>query len=599
VVHHLAEGNLPLALHHLQAARQLFEARHGVRPASDAPFQWHISTLSELASVSREMEQFEDTLDYIDARNAAYSPEVPAEKGWALMRLRRYDEARAVSQQGIEGKDPWQKRYALTTLCALEAELQRRRPAYDACTASMKHELKQGSSSPNVFTNAASASLGLLRMDEAERYALDGTKHFEIGNAANPWEDLMILYLAEGRIGEAVTAAREMMAWDNAQPAYMVEQTRASIESSAALFLLAIGKGEEAARLTARSLQRPDRTGFTSAAPEQLQAGAALLDRAALLLAAERLEEEAACSRLWPAWKMRLQARQLRLRAWSSGRRAASLVRSETMLEATLRPYLEGAVAVPNWLLGDLYQVLGPGVAGAALARAREIEDLPEAVGFFDAQAMEAAYLRADYPEALRLARLALAGLPRVEALLRARVSALAGQAALSLGQDEDGLQFLGQALQLDPGVVRRLGLALPTSIAVGEGEMAAAARGALRASPRFTAPTGRSFAVSLSGSAAEGRACLDGPAGESLACATVTARAGEDAAAVGRRLASELHTQAFAPRLDLSQADLRSLDGSTTVARERSAMRLQGILETITGKPVEKKPGEDEAKPE
>ena len=56
---------------------------------------------------------------------------------------------------------------------------------------------------------------------------------------------------------------------------------------------------------------------------------------------------------------------------------------------------------------------------------------------------------------------------------------------------------------------------------------------------------------------------------------------AGDDMA---RCLAGEFHDVAFAPRLDLTQADLRSLDGSPTAAGGRSSERLRSVLSDLVG---------------
>ena len=67
-----------------------------------------------------------------------------------------------------------------------------------------------------------------------------------------------------------------MLAWRRKQPAYMDEQNRAETEMASAIFLIVAGHPGDAARITARALDRPDRTGFTSSETEQMEAAAAL-----------------------------------------------------------------------------------------------------------------------------------------------------------------------------------------------------------------------------------------------------------------------------------------------------------------------------------
>ncbi len=78
--------------------------------------------------------------------------------------------------------------------------------------------------------------------------------------------------------------------------------------------------------------------------------------------------------------------------------------------------------------------------------------------------------------------------------------------------------------------------------------------------------------------------ACLLGPYGSLISCARVEPRAGEERADTARRLARRFHDHAFAPRIDLTQSDLRSLDGSNAVASERGVERLRLVLGGLTG---------------
>jgi hypothetical protein len=67
------------------------------------------------------------------------------------------------------------------------------------------------------------------------------------------------------------------------------------------------------------------------------------------------------------------------------------------------------------------------------------------------------------------------------------------------------------------------------------------------------------------------------------LSCARVEPRPDEPPLEAARRLAAAFHETAFALRVDLSQADLKSLDGSTVVAGGRGEERLRLILRDLT----------------
>jgi hypothetical protein len=136
-------------------------------------------------------------------------------------------------------------------------------------------------------------------------------------------------------------------------------------------------------------------------------------------------------------------------------------------------------------------------------------------------------------------------------------------------------------AMQSDPGIIRRMGIALPTRFQTSPGPIAKLAERYLRRSPRFDEASS-GFTLRISGLADAGEAYLLGANDTVLAQVRVTPRAGEDTEDLARRLAQELHEAAFAPRLDLTQADIRSLDGSPTAGGARSGERLRSVLSDL-----------------
>lgn len=588
LVYHHAEGNLPRALFHLKYGRRLIEESGGPTP-DDSGWNWHALAISAMAMVSGEMGRHRDKVDLLLERDALYEPTYPADRGWPLMRLRQYEAAKAAVAEALalDGRDE-QKAHALTALCAIEAEQLDRRRGYEACLDAAEWERQQWRAdqirpTPTPFTNAAEGSLGVLRHEEAERLLLEATNYFVYGTVSNPWLDLMELYLAEGRMPEALDASRRMLDWRHKQPVFMEEQNRADTEMASASFLVVAGYPEEAAQITRRALERPDRTGFTSSDTEQMQAAAALLDALANRTAAEVAAERASWSSPLDAVEALAESWRLRLRAWSSGRRAASLIGTERMLTATLRPYLAGSVEIPEWAETELVPALGPGVVAAALERAEEVEDLEPAKSYLRTLEAEVAWAEGDEKRTLALVDEAFADLPAAEQLMRGRLAALGALAARDLGLGQRAAELFDTALQIDPGALRRAGAELPVRLGTHGGPIAERTAKLLRRSPRFDVTDRAPFEVQVEATDRDGTACLIGPRGTRLSCAQVTARAGDESSDdVARRLAEEFHRQAFAPRLDLTQADLQSLDGSPTAAGGRAKEQLRSVTDRL-----------------
>lgn len=580
IVQHRSEGNLPVALFHFKKCRRLFEGRYGEFPGDDAPWFWHALSITEMAFISGEMGLHAEKVELLLERDDFYEPKLPAERGWPLMRLRRYAEARAAVEEALLLGEPSQISSALTARCAIEAEQQQRQASYEACIDAANHDRDNlyGNSTP--FTNAAESSLGLLRFDEAEKLLLEASSHFDRDTVSNPWLDLTQLYLAEGRTPEALEAVRHMYSWRNRQPVYMEEQNRAETQMTAAIFLLIAGRPTEASRITQRAVERPDRTGFTSSESEQLKAATALVDLLAQRTAAEWAAEQASWSTFRQSISLRLEAAQRRLAAWSSGQRAAAQI-NERILLATLRPYLAGAIEATEWVEPELVALIGPGVTLAAIAKARQIEDLEAAEGYFKAFEAEAIFLQGRSKKALEVLELALQELPNSEVLLRARLTVIGAKASLDIGDWRRAVAFFDQTMQLDPGSVRRAGAALPTVVYAAPGEIAQRSQDLLEGSPRFKEAEG-GFQVRLEGHQDGGAASLRSPEGTVLTTVQVRSRAGDSVDSMARRLIQELHIKAFAPRLDLTQADLRTLDGSPTAGGGRSNERLRSVFSEV-----------------
>lgn len=583
---HLSEGNLPRALYHVKRSRQVLEKRYGKLPVDQTMMFWHLTGILEMAEITGAMGLHEEKIFHLREYNLLYTPPMVAQLGWPLMRLRRYDAARSTVEEALAMTDrPDQAAIARTALCAIEAEQQKRQESWEACSAAARHERREPRGGPTPFTNAAEAALGVLRFDEAEELILEGTTRFQSGTVSNPWLDLTQLYVAEGRISEALDSVRDMFRWRRRQPAHIDEQNRAETELTSAFFLLVAGHPEEASRVTGRILEHPDRTGYTSSETEQMESGNALTDSVANRMAAELAAERASWSPFWEAAKARFEAAKRRLAAWSSGRRVASLMAARRILLATVRPYLAGSMEIPEWLEPEIVRFLGPGVVAAAVEESRKVETLAEAEGYFLAYETEIAWHRGAWREALGRADRALAALPGSERLLRARVAALGAHAARKAGAHQRSLELFDQTMQLEPGVIRRLGLALPVAFDTPAGATARETISYLERSPRFDEAGRGWFRIEVRGDGGSGEAFLFGPQGTRYGYAKVTPRAGDEGSGdLARRLAQDLHEVVFAPRIDLTQADLRSLDGSPTAGGGRSRERLRSVLSDLVG---------------
>ena len=252
---------------------------------------------------------------------------------------------------------------------------------------------------------------------------------------------------------------------------------------------------------------------------------------------------------------------------------------------------------MPTWLIGDLIDVLGSGVVAAALETARrEDRTFAPASGYFDAIEAELRLRQGEDEEALRLAEKAWRNLPSSEVPLGARVSVIAALACESLDRGRDALVWWERAAQKDPGVFRRMGVAIPGHVRGVGGDVAEEAAAMIARSPRFRDAQGFEVVVETIGPAL--RTCLRAPSGALLSCTTAQPQArvpaeegkppppAETDSERAQRMQEEFLRAAFGPKLTGPGADLRSLDGSTLPSESRNREQLQQLLEHAQEQP-------------
>lgn len=592
------ETNFPRALFHLRHALELFEQSCGPEGGRCGPEAWRqrANTLIRLVHLSGDMDRREDELLWLDRYEATYSPRRWAARAWALMKLGRLEQARALAWGGIREATGHQLDAAWTALCAVESEAQRFSKAYEICRDAAERLSDEPSDGTVEYRNAGHSALTVYRFSEAERSYHEATRR-PVAAYSNPWADLASLYTAQGRLAEAVSALGEARRYVRGRPPAYVFNDAARLDRQAGEVLLVLGQAQDACAVLRRASLAPDRLGGTSARAAQEQAATAVMLATAARAAARVLQAEAAVASwarrpsLW--WRIL----GLRLEGWRARRRATAALVEDDLLESSTRPWHPRGLAITSWLTGELVDLLGAGVVSAALGRGSAQETRPGSDGYFAALRAETNLSAGALGSADDEAAAALADLPRAEVLVRARVALVRARAAARHSPDTT-LALLDGLLHTDPALLVRSGVRLPVRLH-DDGTAKARRLVELLAG----APLWREDPAGLKLEATAGGVCLYDAAGARHRCVQVdttpdaaqppastpaaaatptTLRAATSDPDPLRDAVIRFQRAAFTPQLDLSQADLRSLDGSTTSGDQR-ADELRGLIDRIT----------------
>jgi hypothetical protein len=145
---------------------------------------------------------------------------------------------------------------------------------------------------------------------------------------------------------------------------------------------------------------------------------------------------------------------------------------------------------------------------------------------------------------------------------------AIAADAARDQGRLDLARGRYDAAFQRDPGVFRRLETAVAVEIRPSGSDTAGDIADMLARSPRFESQRG-GLVLSVRADRASSRVCLSGGDGQVIACAESQAKRTESGDGFAARAAQEALTQLFAPRVDLTQMDINSLDGQNLSGRD------------------------------
>jgi tetratricopeptide (TPR) repeat protein len=539
-VHHDEEGNHARSLYFLKRATTLLKGRD---PA------WGKRLLLEEYDVVFEMARNEDALAVLDRYKDTYGPPPEHLRIWPLFKLGRDQEARAIATR-LAASSEWEDRSnGYNGMLSIAFEAHDRELAYKWAIDGVRATQDR---SCTILRNTAGTAYTMFKLGEAEELSIRAAKAQDCTDSV--YNQLASLYLLMGDPQKALSAlnqARSMRIEKRYRPQFAL--VRKVILSD---LMTVMGKHAEAARLAADLYVQPARTGMVSSSVEIERLARSMRYAFALDNQIRALREEVSFG---PLVEGRAQGTaevaSLAATRWEVRRALVQLLAEEDRVVLVARPNLGEMTDWATWHTADLAPVVGVGVLRAAISRAREADaPTPQAAAYLDALEGELDFKDGEYERAVKLAGSALTGLPREEALLRWRTLTWQADALWQLGRGSQARAAWGEVLQRWPTAVRLLDLKLPVTLVKAGGEAADETATRLRRSSRFEVRSRAPFGLRVDARAGAVDICLLEENGTRLACAS-----GENPTAA----LSAFHAAAFSPRVNLSETDLRSLDGS------------------------------------
>lgn len=565
MIYHYGEGSIPRAYYCYSKARKVME-RDLKRPETSESRSLYGELLEAQAEAAQQLEHYQEAIELVDRYDQLFPDQKhTARKGWPMLKLGKFDEARKLMLELLE--DPRQssaRGHVLNNLGNIEFETDNLQKSYQYFAQIVDEVEGSSGQDPVYWSNAGEAARDLLRYDECERLLLDSTRHFNPYTYSDPWGMLAELYAAESRMPEALEALKKMQAWRISGSAQVSQNKWAECYGHTGSVLLQMGYDEKALSIIERLVRRQDRNSSISTAASLVEARLVYLYALALQRNAQRLREKLCyCSwketpgHLARLWRIERQIERER-------QRVANLVVTNTGLPGFIQPYGARALDHPSFSPA-CWSCFGAGATIAAVRRSLT-DPRPEMDArrpYLLAILGEASYYDWDDKTAQENLEEALVKLPASEVKLRNRCQAMLAKSLTRQGKPLEALHYLQTLMDSDPTQLRGCQLRLPIVIESDGSPAARKAAGWLRNSPRCIHGNG-AFVLKVSGNPVQGQ--LFSPDGTLAGSFSGQPRGNADDAA--RSFCEVFHAEAFAPILDLSQADVRSIDGSTAASR-------------------------------
>ncbi len=578
-VMHAEEGHHARARFLIARVRAMLEKRFGARPELALAATWHKRILESESEILGEMEDREGQLRVIAEHDALYAPSLKANSIWALMKLARFDEALKLAESLLYSDELYERISAYNGMMAIYDEMRDKTKSFEWGKKGI--DFSQGRHCI-LLHNTALSALMLFKFKESEEFARRSLRAEYDDCPFAAYEHLVAQFVHMGEFQKAISSYRKLSTHP-ILPRYRPHFDKTAKNLLTEL-LFALGKYEQALEFSRIVFSAPDRVGMVSHSVEDVRFGHGVVYWFVLDARIRELRDEASIRSFGQRLESEWELQKLELKKWELERILRRLGVYKDILVVNLRPFMR---IVKPWYAGGLARIFGSGVASAALAEARTLDEPHlDAAGlaYFDAIQAEYALDDGDAERARTLAEQALKSLVREHAILIARIRAVAVKADLQLGGDPgspSNVSHLKAILQKFPMVIRYLDMRLPVAVLHDDAPLAAQAAKLFHDHRRFATSAEAPFRIDVTTRNEDAiEICLRAADGFQFGCKETKFDAKEpDPEVRAEKAVNAFVADIFSPRVELTSSDVNSLDGSPV--RQTADEALEGVLKT------------------
>lgn len=585
------EGNHMRAMTLYKKTIQLFEKKYcsGVDSVPDnSELQaWHQRIYKDLARIYAELDMRPEELSIHQLVADRYHAELGEDSVWALMKLNRFEQAKAISEKSIKGQDSFWADTAYNDLTAIADAQHKHLEAMKVSQRSVEYNNK----SCVVLLNHARGYSIFLKLDEAIQYTTKARGASVKDCVNSPYTAASTFYLIDGKWQLAISSMlkarkRTVERKDKIQVEMLERRYMASI-------LFEMGFAERAWELMETVMNAPSRLGYESLLKEQVQMSETLIYFAISSDAMSRLDEALSAWRTLEPMMMNSVFRKvhgvfkddpngikdkiselqnkrdkLGLSLWSMNQKLFKYALNPLNLKSFLVPYYAVDPPLYNYAVVD---TLGRRTAEFFVDYQKSIlepEELEAMMPVFDLFSAYIAWRDDAYDKALDLIDKVHQNMPPKMSLMLRQADLIKADVLMKRGERADAMNLMSEVFKSYPAVFRHFDVKLPIKFDDSmrtDADLLNAMK-ALENSPRFEVVDDAQMVVSGTKADKMIQICLSSVLGQRFACSSIDIKdygGNSEIQPHTAEIVDNFHHKVFSPLVDLSQEDLNSLDGS------------------------------------